>query len=195
MPESTDHQVTSPGIAIQTSLIRNQDASTPVETKKRKRMERTDQSSNAARSNSILSRIYKGVSMTPKSHRRLLPPMTGGCYRLRRLLFVCPNGGVFNYDSCVCEGGVVCSSTEYYSGGACLPCVSPCLACYGPSATNCDSCVSGYTFGGTTCTQNNVVIPNCVTNEAPASCGLCVKNFQPVGTQNVDRTCQACPAG
>ena len=193
IPESTDHQVTSPVIAIQTSLIRNQDAFTPLETKKRKRMERTDQSSNAARSNSILSRIYKGVSMTPKSHRRQLNQ--AACYRLRRLLELCPNGGVWSPSLCECIGEVTCLSGQYLSGSTCLVCMSPCVECYGPSATNCYSCVSGYTLGGNTCTQNNVVIPNCVTKESPASCGTCVKNFQPVGTLNVDRTCQACPAG
>lgn len=140
-------------------------------------------------------------------------PVNGVCQR------ICPAGATPNGNTCVCNFGVLHQSAcvsacpdGFYAttDRVCAMCTAPCFTCSG-SATNCVSCITGYTYNSVTntCTQsstcpygsftnangvcqrycptsyfyNSGCIFSCPTGYAPNDYGGCVQSVSPTFCQ------------
>lgn len=107
------------------------------------------------------------------------------------------------YNSCaVCDANDLnicknCGAMRYIDSGSCYSCPTGCSTC--TSATECGSCLKGYTKIGKLC-QTNAVYP-CATLDSAGVCNSCFFGFTQSGlscTVNIDAcnansSCFACP--
>jgi len=63
-------------------------------------------------------------------------------------------------------GECQCPKGSYYNSGTCSSCDPSCGDCFGPSSSQCYSCVSGYSWTGTSCIQCD---SSCVTCSGPSN--------------------------
>jgi len=90
---------------------------------------------------------------------------------------------VFDSQLLSISGECSCVKGSYPSSGSCTTCDSACQNCFGPSASQCFACASGYSFNGTQCIKCD---SSCLTCTGPGSlqCVTCQDGYwlQPNGS-------------